>query len=115
MTIRVGINGFGRIGRDFVRNVTDRDDTGIEVVAANDIMAPATMAHLLRYDSTYGPWRRTITSGEDTLHVDDVTIRITSERDPERGPQGRAVRPGQGRGRHHRPGRQRRRLRTGPA
>ncbi len=43
------------------------DDTGIEVVATSDTMAPATTAHLLHYDSTYGRWRRTIASGEDTL------------------------------------------------
>ena len=82
MTIRVGINGFGRIGRDFLRTVIDRGDTGIEVVAANDIMTADTVAHLLRYDSTYGPWHRHITTDAAGLHIDDTTIRMTSERDP---------------------------------
>lgn len=83
MTIRVGINGFGRIGRDFLRTVID-EGNGIEVVAANDVMDPATVAHLLRYDSTYGPWHRHIAVDGDGLHVDDTTIRVSSERDPAR-------------------------------
>jgi len=82
MTIHVGINGFGRIGRDFLRTVTDEGGTDIQVVAANDVMDPATVAHLLRYDSTYGPWRRHITADAEGLHIDDTTIRMTSERDP---------------------------------
>lgn len=82
MTIRVGINGFGRIGRDFLRTVIDRGDTGIEVVAANDVMDPATVAHLLRYDSTYGPWHRHIVADTDGLHIDDTTIRMNHDHDP---------------------------------
>ena len=82
MSIRVGINGFGRIGRGFLRYVTDHPDTGVEVVAANDVMAPTEVAHLLRYDSTYGTWRHPITLDNAGLHVDDTTIRYTQERDP---------------------------------
>ena len=55
MSVRVGINGFGRIGRDYLRCLLERGSSGIEVVAVNDIAAPETLAHLLRYDSTYGP------------------------------------------------------------
>lgn len=59
MTIRVGINGFGRIGRDLTRSLVERTDNGelgLEIVAVNDITDPATLANLLRHDSTYGPW-----------------------------------------------------------
>lgn len=52
MTIRIGINGFGRIGRNYLRCALDR---GHEVVAVNDVTDPATLAYLLKYDSTYGP------------------------------------------------------------
>ncbi|HVV25281.1 MAG TPA: type I glyceraldehyde-3-phosphate dehydrogenase [Pseudonocardiaceae bacterium] len=82
MAVRVGINGFGRIGRDFLRAVVDRGDTGIEVVAANDVMDPATAAHLLRYDSTYGPWRRQITTDPHGMHIDGMTIRMNHDYDP---------------------------------
>ena len=54
MTVRIGINGFGRIGRDLLRCALGRSDSEIEVVAVNDLAPPATLAHLLRYDSTYG-------------------------------------------------------------
>jgi glyceraldehyde 3-phosphate dehydrogenase len=82
MSIRVGINGFGRIGRDFLRTVVDHGDTGIEVVAANDVMDPAAVAHLLRYDSTYGTRREHVSVDEDGLHFGDNTIRYTQHRDP---------------------------------
>ena len=55
MVTRIGINGFGRIGRAFVRRCLERDD--LEVVAVNDITDAATLAHLLEFDSTYGVWR----------------------------------------------------------
>ena len=57
MTVRVGINGFGRIGRTYLRAAVDRAEEGtqdVEVVAVNDITSPATLAHLLEYDSTFG-------------------------------------------------------------
>lgn len=53
MTVRVGINGFGRIGRNYLRAVLEQD-ADVEVVAANDLAPPATSAHLLKYDSTFG-------------------------------------------------------------
>ena len=79
---RVGINGFGRIGRDFLRAALERRMQPIEVVAINDITAPETMAHLLRYDSTYGPLRQPVTYADGTMLVDDWPIRVTAERDP---------------------------------
>ena len=78
----VGINGFGRIGRDFLRAALERRMQPIEVVAINDITAPETMAHLLRYDSTYGPLRQPVTYADGTMLVDDWPIRVTAERDP---------------------------------
>ena len=53
MDIRIGINGFGRIGRDVFRCANDRTENGLRIVAVNDVTGPATLAHLLRYDSTY--------------------------------------------------------------
>ncbi|WP_055564623.1 type I glyceraldehyde-3-phosphate dehydrogenase [Streptomyces atriruber] len=86
MSVRVGINGFGRIGRNYLRCVLERADAvggrAVEVVAVNDITSPATLAHLLEYDSTYGRLRRTIGHDEGSLTVDGCRIVVTSERDP---------------------------------
>ncbi|GAA3795372.1 MULTISPECIES: type I glyceraldehyde-3-phosphate dehydrogenase [Amycolatopsis] len=60
MTVRVGINGFGRIGRDLLRGVLDRAGSDIEVVGVNDVASATTLAHLLRYDSTFGPLRQPV-------------------------------------------------------
>ena len=84
MSVRVGINGFGRIGRDYLRCVLERGSSGIEVVAVNDIAAPATLAHLLRYDSTYGPLKEEVGYSDDTITVGGRTLRATAERDPAR-------------------------------
>jgi glyceraldehyde 3-phosphate dehydrogenase len=80
MTTRIGINGFGRIGRAFTRLALDRDD--LEVVAVNDITDAGTLAHLLEFDSTYGRIGRTVTCGPGTLSVDGTTIAVLSRRDP---------------------------------
>jgi glyceraldehyde 3-phosphate dehydrogenase len=86
MTVRVGINGFGRIGRNYLRSVLARDDgwdsTEVEVVAVNDIAPTATLAHLLEYDSTYGRLNRAITHDAESITVDDHRIAVTAERDP---------------------------------
>ncbi|MER7251397.1 type I glyceraldehyde-3-phosphate dehydrogenase [Kribbella sp. NPDC000426] len=84
MSVRVGINGFGRIGRDYLRCVLERRSSGIEVVAINDVAAPATLAHLLRYDSTYGPLEEEVGHTDDTITVGGHTLRATAERDPAR-------------------------------
>jgi glyceraldehyde 3-phosphate dehydrogenase len=84
MSVRVGINGFGRIGRDYLRCVLDRGAGGIEVVAINDVAAPATLAHLLRYDSTYGPLKEEVGHTDTTITVGGHTLRATAERDPAR-------------------------------
>jgi glyceraldehyde 3-phosphate dehydrogenase (phosphorylating) len=79
MTLRVGINGLGRVGRAFLRIATDR---GLEVVAVNDIADVKTLAHLLRFDSTYGPIDAAVAAGPDSLMLDGRTIAVTAHRDP---------------------------------
>ena len=81
MTVRVGINGFGRIGRNYLRAVLEQD-ADIEVVAVNDLAPPATSAHLLKYDSTFGPLPFELKVSEDTLAVGRHSFRILSEKDP---------------------------------
>jgi glyceraldehyde 3-phosphate dehydrogenase len=84
VTIRVGINGFGRIGRNFWRavNETAGDRGDVQIVAANDLGNVATMAHLLRYDSVLGNLKQPVTAEGDSIHVGDQRIKILAERDP---------------------------------
>ncbi|MEX0659381.1 MAG: type I glyceraldehyde-3-phosphate dehydrogenase [Egibacteraceae bacterium] len=81
MAIRVGINGFGRIGRNFLRAAKERP-TDVEIVAVNDLADPGTLAHLLRYDSVHGRFAGTVEVGDDRIVVDGREITVTSERDP---------------------------------
>lgn len=80
MSIKVGINGFGRIGRNVVRAGLDRSD--IEFVAANDLTDTATLAHLLKYDSILGQLKDEIRAEGDTLHVGGKAIKIFATKDP---------------------------------
>ncbi len=80
MTTRVGINGFGRIGRAFTRLALERTD--LDVVAVNDITDAGTLAHLLAFDSTYGRLGRTVEHTPDSLIVGGTPIAVLSERDP---------------------------------
>jgi glyceraldehyde 3-phosphate dehydrogenase len=80
MTTRVGINGFGRIGRSFTRLALDRTD--LEIVAVNDITDSGTLAHLLAFDSTYGRLGRTVEHTPDSMIVGGTPIAVLSERDP---------------------------------
>jgi glyceraldehyde 3-phosphate dehydrogenase (phosphorylating) len=80
MTTRVGINGFGRIGRAFTRLALDRTD--LEVVAVNDITDAGTLAHLLAFDSTYGRLGHPVEHTPDSMSIDGVPIAVLSERDP---------------------------------
>jgi glyceraldehyde 3-phosphate dehydrogenase len=82
MTVKVGINGFGRIGRQVLRTIRERHPNEIEVVAINDLFDPATNAHLLKYDSTYGRFPGTVEVKDGHLVVDGKTITVTAERDP---------------------------------
>ena len=80
MTVRVGINGFGRIGRAFVRRSLERDD--IEVVGINDITDAATLAHLLAFDSTYGRLGTEVGHTDDSIVVAGRPIAVSAQRDP---------------------------------
>ena len=80
MPIQVGINGFGRVGRAFVRCALERDD--LEVVAVNDLTDARTLAHLLEFDSTYGRLGHAVGHGPDSLTVDGRAIAVLSSRDP---------------------------------
>jgi glyceraldehyde 3-phosphate dehydrogenase len=89
VTIRVGINGFGRIGRNFWRAVNSGEgDRGIEIVAANDLGDVATMAHLLKYDSVVGTLPHDVSVSGDAIHVGAKSIKILAERDPAKLPWG---------------------------
>ncbi len=81
MGIRVGINGFGRIGRNVFRAARSKDD-GIEIVAINDITDAKTLAHLLKYDSVFGRYPGTIELGEGEIIIDGNPVKVFAERDP---------------------------------
>ncbi len=78
--VKVGINGFGRIGRNVFRTALGTPD--IEFVAINDLTSPATLAHLLKYDSILGNLKNEVTAGEDFIEVDGKKIKVFAERDP---------------------------------
>jgi len=80
MSIRVGINGFGRIGRNIYR--ASLGDPEVEVVAVNDITDPKTLAHLLKYDSILGNLKNSVGHAKDCLQVDGQSIRVFAEKDP---------------------------------
>jgi glyceraldehyde 3-phosphate dehydrogenase len=80
MAVKVGINGFGRIGRNVFRTALGNPE--IEFVAVNDLTTPATLAHLLKYDSILGNLKHEITHGEDFIAVDGKKVKVFAERDP---------------------------------
>jgi len=82
MSVKVGINGFGRIGRQVLKAIRDYYPEELEVVAFNDIGDLKTMAHLLKYDSNYGRFDGTVEVGEDALIVDGKTVKAYKETDP---------------------------------
>src|SRR4030095_14922625 len=80
MAIKVGINGFGRIGRNIFRvTIADKD---MDVVAVNDITDPKTLAYLLKHDSVLGNLKESVTATADGLNVDGQTVRVFKEKDP---------------------------------
>ena len=81
MTIRVGINGFGRIGRNYFRALLEQG-ADIEIVAVNDLGDTATTAHLLKYDTILGRLKQEVSHTEDTITVGDKTIKVLAERNP---------------------------------
>lgn len=88
MTVKVGINGFGRIGRNVLRGIVESGRSDIEVVAINDLGPVETNAHLLRYDSVHGRFSGTVTVNGDTIDVGQGPIKVTAERDPKALPWG---------------------------
>ncbi|MDQ7910179.1 type I glyceraldehyde-3-phosphate dehydrogenase [Phytohabitans sp. ZYX-F-186] len=88
MNYRIAINGFGRIGRNYLRGLLDRRlvEEGYEVVAVNDLWEPATLAHLLAYDSTFGPLDAEVSLEDTNIVVDGRRIATFREREPERLP-----------------------------
>lgn len=82
MTVRVGINGFGRIGRQVLKAIRDIYPGELEVVAFNDIGDLKTMAHLLKYDSNYGRFDGTVEVGENDLIIDGKSVKVFKESDP---------------------------------
>ena len=80
MAVKVGINGFGRIGRNVFRTALGNPE--IDFVAVNDLTSPATLAHLLKYDSILGNLKSEISSTADSITVDGKTIKVFAERDP---------------------------------
>jgi glyceraldehyde 3-phosphate dehydrogenase len=80
MAVRVGINGFGRIGRNIMRAALG--DSNIDFVAVNDLTSAATLAHLLKYDSVLGNLHATVEAGKDTITVDGDEFKVLSMRDP---------------------------------
>ncbi len=84
MAVKVGINGFGRIGRNVLRAALGNPE--IDFVAVNDLTSPATLAHLLKYDSILGNLKNQIVAGEDFISVDGKKIKVFAEKDPARLP-----------------------------
>ncbi len=82
MTTRIGINGFGRIGRQSMKAILERHPNDLEVVAVNDLTDTRTNAHLLKYDSTYGRFPGEVEATEDSLIVNGHRIKVISQRDP---------------------------------
>jgi len=82
MTTKIGINGFGRIGRITLRAINQHQKDKLEVVAVNDLTDTKTNAHLLKWDSTYGPYPGKVEASEDAIIVDGKQVKVLSERDP---------------------------------
>ncbi len=80
MTRKIAINGFGRIGRNAFKIALNRDD--VEVVAINDLVDPKTLAHLLKYDSTYGTYDKEVSFDDENIIVDGRKFRVFAEKDP---------------------------------
>ena len=86
MAVRVGINGFGRIGRNILRAIYESGRKDIEVVGINDLGDVRTNAHLLKYDSVHGPFPGAVTSDADSIDIGRGRIKVTAERDPSKLP-----------------------------
>jgi glyceraldehyde 3-phosphate dehydrogenase len=87
MSVKVGVNGFGRIGRNLFRAAWERG-AELDFVAVNDITDPATLAHLTKHDSTLGPFPGTVETSGDTIRFDGKPVKVLAERDPAKLPWG---------------------------
>ena len=90
MVTRIGINGFGRIGRQVFKAIKERHGKELEVVAVNDLFDIPTNAHMLKYDSNYGRYPGTVVATKSGLTVDGKHITVFAERDPAKIPWGKA-------------------------
>ncbi len=99
MAVKIGINGFGRIGRNVLR--TALADKNLDFVAVNDLTDPKTLAHLLKYDSILGNLPHKITAGADSISIDGKVIKVFKEKGPRCPALG--LRRSSGRNRIHRP------------
>src|SRR5688500_3257663 len=89
MPVRVGINGFGRIGRQVLKAVNQGGFSDLfEIVAVNDLTDNKTLAHLLKYDSTYGRYDAVIAAEDGGIRIDDKSIKVFAQRDPAQIPWG---------------------------
>ena len=88
MSTRIGINGFGRIGRLVIRAMKERHPDALSVVAINDLTDAETNAHLFKYDSTYGPYPGSVEAGDGSIEIDGSAVTVLSERDPSKLPWG---------------------------
>ncbi len=79
--VKIGINGFGRIGRLILRRILEINDPDLEVVAINDLTSPSMLAYLFKYDSTHGTLPYEISSTDDSLVVDGKNYRVYAEKD----------------------------------
>ena len=86
MAIRVGINGFGRIGRQVLRAAKQAGITDLDFVAVNDLTDTKTLAHLFKYDSVHREFKGTVTAGDGSITVDGDEIKVLAERDPSKLP-----------------------------
>ena len=82
MSVKVAINGFGRIGRNVLRALNEQGVKNIEIVAINDLTSADTLAHLLKYDSVHGTLKADVSSTADSIKVNGKTISVTAEKDP---------------------------------
>ena len=88
MATRIGINGFGRIGRQVTRAIHERHSDKLEVVAVNDLADARTNAHLFKYDTNYGVYPGDVHAHDDAIHIDDHLVQVLSEREPAKLPWG---------------------------
>ncbi len=88
MAVKVGINGFGRIGRQVLKAMLERHAGQLEVVAVNDLFDVETNAHLFKYDSNYGRFNGTVEAGENAIVIDGKPVKVFAEKDPSKLPWG---------------------------